>query len=208
MAADSESALAGSLTDLMTSLMVIFVLLLVAMLNNAHHQGQSSRDNLLQSLKQALGVQVQRDKTDPLALIIIAPEKLLNFGLGQATIPPGGESFLHIFVPKLAEVVCSPEFRDQIAAVTIEGFTDPSGHYAYNVGLGQQRAAAVVEKSLGDLRPGTERNCFETVLTASGKGNFGALENESVMAKERHVEFRVRVKSAEERSFQETVPWN
>ena len=55
MAAHNEgTGLASSLTDLMTSLAVIFILLLVAMLNNARAKGQNIRNEILIELQKEL----------------------------------------------------------------------------------------------------------------------------------------------------------
>src|SRR5690349_14956881 len=108
MATDRESAgLASSLTDLMTSLAVIFILLLVAMLNNARQQAEGTKNQVLDKLEKALkifqkqGVQVKTDPKDPLGLLVIVPEGLLRFAQGKSEIPPAGDQFLNVFVPKL-----------------------------------------------------------------------------------------------------------
>ena len=55
MAAEHEgSGLASSLTDLMTSLAVIFILLLVAMLNNQRQQAEGTKSLVLSRLQAAL----------------------------------------------------------------------------------------------------------------------------------------------------------
>jgi len=68
MATDHEnSGLASSLTDLMTSLAVIFILLLVGMLNNAQQEAKGVKSQVLTRLQNALkefeknGVQVTPD---------------------------------------------------------------------------------------------------------------------------------------------------
>ena len=73
-ATDEGTGLASSLTDLMTSLAVIFILLLVAMLNNARQQAEGTKSQVLARLEDALkvfqkeGVQVKTDPKDPLGL--------------------------------------------------------------------------------------------------------------------------------------------
>ena len=72
MATEHEgSGLASSLTDLMTSLAVIFILLLVAMLNNQRQQAAGTKNLVLSRLQAALekfreqGVEVKSDPTAP-----------------------------------------------------------------------------------------------------------------------------------------------
>src|ERR1700691_5583950 len=97
--------LATSMTDLMTSLMVIFVLLLVATLNNASAEGENTRNLILDSLKVDLqdfarqGVRVEKDPADPLGLLVLVPEGLLNFAIDKTDIPEGGVTFLFDFSP-------------------------------------------------------------------------------------------------------------
>ena len=54
MAADSNSGLSSSMTDLMTSLAVIFILLLVATMNNKQQEVRQSRENILAKLRETL----------------------------------------------------------------------------------------------------------------------------------------------------------
>jgi chemotaxis protein MotB len=216
MAAHDDVGLASSLTDLMTSLMVIFILLLVATLNNAGQGTQSVRRDLMRQLRHALSalggpggatrVTVSADPRDPLGLIIVVPRHLLDFAPGRATIPPGGDAFLDLFAPELAGVVCSPKFRGKLASVTIEGHTDPMGTGIYNVGLSQNRATAVAVAALGAIAHGPKRECFEQVLAVSGRGKAGAVGTTTAeMASERRVEFRVRLQSEEERSVRRAL---
>jgi hypothetical protein len=122
MATGHESTgLANSLTDLMTSLAVIFILLLVAMLNNARQQAEVTRNQVLSSLEKALkafqnagkreGVQIRTDPKDPLGLLVIVPEGLLQFAQGKDDIPPGGKEFLQRFIPTLGRPTIQPAFE-------------------------------------------------------------------------------------------------
>src|SRR5579862_1265833 len=100
-----HSGLSSSLSDLMTSLAVIFILLLVAMLNNALQQTKGTKSQVLSRFEETLkdfqrqGVEVQTDPKDPLGLLVVVPEGLLKFEQGKADIPPAGKQFLEQFVP-------------------------------------------------------------------------------------------------------------
>src|SRR5580698_9769450 len=116
MAADHEgSSLASSLTDLMTSLAVIFILLLVGMLNNAQQEAAGTKNQVLTRLQEALkefqkrGVEVTPDPKDPLGLLVLVPEDLLNFAQNESQIPPKGDQFLRDFIPKLVSTACSAD---------------------------------------------------------------------------------------------------
>jgi outer membrane protein OmpA-like peptidoglycan-associated protein len=176
MALSEDSAsLASSLTDLMTSLAVIFILLLVVSLNNAQdkidtvrknleetqrelesarQKSEITRDEILVALKKALdlfsaqGVKVEADPRDPLGLLVLVPAGLLEFALDKAEIPQGGLEFLKDFLPKLATTACSDRFQNEINSIVVEGHTDSSGTDERNLPLSQERSMAVVRESL------------------------------------------------------------
>jgi outer membrane protein OmpA-like peptidoglycan-associated protein len=162
MAADHEpTGLASSLTDLMTSLAVIFILLLVAMLNNARAKGQTIRSEILAQLQKELKsfvtpdfkerVDVQLDKNDPLSLLVIVPQGLLNFPTDEHRISDKGRTFIGQFVPKLASTLCAERFRGNISSIVVEGHADPRGSDEHNIPLSQKRATEVVIAALTTL---------------------------------------------------------
>src|SRR5208283_1189902 len=115
---------ASSLTDLMTSLAVIFILLLVAMLNNQRQQTSDRRTLVQLRLKKALliletslrnKVEVKPDPQDPLVLLVIVPGDLLNFEQGQYKISGVGFNFLNSFAPLLVSTACSTELLEGIS---------------------------------------------------------------------------------------------
>src|ERR1700752_2064064 len=101
-------SLSSSLTELMTSLMVIFILLLVASWHNAAAKGESTRNLILDKLSRDLqefaqkGVSVEKDPADPLGLLVVVPVGLLNFNKDSSELPDAGNDFLLQFTPRLA----------------------------------------------------------------------------------------------------------
>jgi len=79
---EQSQGLANSFTDLMTSIAVIFILLLCASLNNAQQEGETTRNSVLAELQKELvefvsrGVEVKADPKDPLGLLILVPEEI------------------------------------------------------------------------------------------------------------------------------------
>lgn len=215
MATDTKNgsnSLASSLTDLMTSLMVIFVLLLVATLNNASAEGENSRNLILDSLRVDLqdfarqGVRVEKDPADPLGLLVLVPEGLLNFAVDRSDIPDGGARFLSDFSPRLAKTACSERYRREISSIVVEGHTDSSGTDEHNLQLSQGRSMAVVQqtlKILGQGEPG-DKACFLDFLSANGRGSKEPIRdaggNED-RDRSRRVVFKIRVRSLEQREF-------
>ena len=238
-----NTGLDSSLTDLMTSLAVIFILLLVASHNNKQqqlhvrqeqlndtrsrfeaaqhqlHEAQqhtyNTRQNILVALHQALGifaaqgVRAEADPRDPLGLLVLVPEGLLEFAVNRDTIPAGGVAFLRRFTPTLASTICSESFRDELSTIVIEGHTDSSGSDTINLPLSQARSLAVVQESLTVLNSEPAlRTCFLTFLAASGRGSsepFLDTTGKEDRARSRRVVFKIRVRSLEQRQLQEAL---
>jgi outer membrane protein OmpA-like peptidoglycan-associated protein len=157
----------------------------------------------------AQGVKAEADPRDPLGLLVLVPEGLLEFAVNRDTIPPGGSAFLRSFTPKLATAICSEAFRDEISTMVIEGHTDSSGSDAINLPLSQARSMAVVQESLTILHSDpTLRTCFLTFLAASGRGSsepFRDAAGKEDKARSRRVVFKIRVRSLEQRQLHEVL---
>ncbi len=210
-----NTGLASSLTDLMTSLAVIFVLLLVAMLNNALQQTKGTESQVLSKFDETLkdfqkeGVEVQTDPKDPLGLLVVVPEGLLKFEQGKSEIPAGGKEFVQEFIPKFVDTACSAEIRPGISSIVVEGHTSSEGDERLNLRLSQARSTAVVQASLDVLDGAGNDNsanhkCFVDFISATGRGS---AEPVTVLGREdqsqsRRVVFKIRVKSLEQRGLE------
>ena len=216
---NGNSALSSSMTDLMTSLAVIFILLLVATLNNAQQEGETTRNAILQKLLERLqaevdeyrerGFEVKNDPKDPLGLIVVVPDGLLNFQVNRSEIPPAGIDFLQKIIPKMAATLCSEEFRQEMESIVIEGHTDSTGSDERNLPLSQERSLRVVQESLRILNAGTpDRSCFLELLSATGRGSVDRIldqEGKEDMNRSRRVIFKIRVRSLERRIVKEVI---
>lgn len=214
---ETTSGLSNSFTDLMTSLAVIFILLLCASLNNVHEESKATRSSILsevqQSLKQlAAGrIEVKTDPKDALGLLVLVPEDLLAFQLDRAEVSTKGETFLRSFIPRLSTVVCSSRFADEINSIVVEGHTDSSGTPEHNWDLAQRRSMSVVRTSLnvlGETATDRERSTFLRLLSASGRGSAELLtgpDGQEDAPLSRRVVFKIRVKSLEQRELIDTL---
>jgi outer membrane protein OmpA-like peptidoglycan-associated protein len=208
--------LASSLTDLMTSLAVIFILLLVAMLNNALQQTKGTKSQVLSKFDETLkdfqkqGVEVQTDPRDPLGLLVVVPEGLLKFEQGKAEIPAGGREFVQEFIPKFVNTACSADLRPGISSIVVEGHASSEGDERRNLKLSQERSIAVVRESLdvldnaGSQNSSANHRCFVDFVSATGRGS---AEPVTVVGREdrpqsRRVVFKIRVKSLEQRGLE------
>jgi chemotaxis protein MotB len=212
-----DAVLSNSFVDLMTSLAVIFILLLCSSLNNAQEDRQRTRNSVLAEVRSALkefvsgGIEVKTDPLDPLGLLVLVPEDLLAFKVDRADISPAGEAFLRAFIPKLSAVVCSPRFSKEVNSIVVEGHTDSSGMARHNWDLSQKRSMSVVRYSLDvldDSNMREEKTTFLQLLSASGRGSAELVKDasgEENPRMSRRVIFKLRFRSIEQVPVQETL---
>jgi flagellar motor protein MotB len=203
----SSDSLNSSLTDLMTSLMVIFILLLLVFLHRTAGKNIAVTDALLKALKTDLVPQgfnardIQLDKKDRNAILVIVPDKLMNFEIGNSRLRPEGEQFLRSRIPKLAQVLCSEEYQRSIESIVVEGHSDASPYRGFapeesqnlNLKLSQDRSMEVVKNALtflNEMPP--KRACFLEKLSASGRGE---QDLEGTAEDSRRVIFKIRVRA-------------
>ena len=205
----SSDHLNSSLTDLMTSLMVIFILLLLVFVHRTAGKDAAVTDVLLKRLRHDMIPQgfneksIRPDPRDRNAILVIVPDRLMNFETGKSTLRPEGEQFLQSYVPRMAGVLCSDEFRPNIESIVVEGHTDAHPYVGrtaeesqnLNLKLSQDRSMEVVKNALADLEGmGPERGCFLEKLSASGRGE---QELEATPDESRRVILKIRVKAVE-----------
>jgi len=213
----SNAVLSNSFVDLMTSLAVIFILLLCSSLNNAQGERQTTRDSVLAEIQSVLhefapgGIEVKTDPLDPLGLLVLVPEDLLAFELDRADISPAGDAFLRAFIPRLSAVVCSPKFSKEVNSIIVEGHTDSSGAARHNWDLSQKRSMSVVRASLDILDDGgmrEEKAAFLQLLSATGRGSAEVVKDasgEENTRMSRRVIFKLRFRSIEQIPVLETL---
>jgi outer membrane protein OmpA-like peptidoglycan-associated protein len=226
---ESGSSLASSFTDLMTSLAVIFILLLVAAINNQHQELSSMRDMLAQRSKsvkdrredlmkklkaelvpQLPNLQIEEDPKDPFGVLVIPPKKLEGFEKDHSDLPVDAKDYLNDFAPRLASVVCSEPLRYELSSVVVEGHADSSGTDIHNLKLSVDRSMMVVSDSLravGSTSASMSQpmmDCFAHLLTTSGRGKGEILVTNGVEDRERsrRVVFKIRLKTLEEKELE------
>jgi outer membrane protein OmpA-like peptidoglycan-associated protein len=204
MSDSSEQALSHSMTDLMTSLAVIFILLLVVYMNHTYQETQQGsmkiKEELRNQINQELSkiknskVQAEDDPRDPLALIIKIQDDTLKFDLNKKDLLSNGRAFLGSFTPAIEGVVCAERNFKDVESILIQGFTDNSGGPDINLGLSQDRALEVMKTMY--RQSGPRHSCFLRLASTNGMGSNDLQETPE---KSRRVEFKIRVKSYEVR---------
>ena len=198
--------LSSSLTDLMTSLMVIFILLLLVFVSHTAAKDAVLTDVLLARLKHDLKPQgfnpqsIRPDPKDRNAILVIVPGKLMNFDVQKSELKPEGRSFLWRYIPVMADVLYNEEFRTNIDSVVVEGHTDAQrwGNSQEesennNLRLSQDRSMAVVKEALASLHATPKfRAYFLEKLSATGRGE---QDLEKTDSESRRVIFKIRIKA-------------
>jgi outer membrane protein OmpA-like peptidoglycan-associated protein len=222
MDGEHGGGLASSLTDLMTSLALIFVFLLVAQMHNTSQESQTAREEVRRRLEEglkgrALGshVRVENDPNDPLTLLMILPEELMRFEYAKEEIPLASKPIIGQLSGLLGSTLCDPTLRSAVASLVVEGHTDHRGDDSFNIQLSQKRAKNVVLEMLPVLEhaPGASSYSFDCVidlLSATGRGRREPLVSEPTTeeehARNRRVVFKIRVKSSEQRRVMAGIP--
>jgi flagellar motor protein MotB len=202
----SPDHLSSSLTDLMTSLMVIFILLLLVFISHTASKDAALTDRLLKKLKQDLipqgfNASIRPDPRDRNAILVIVPDQLMHFESREFAVQPAGRDWLRDHMPAFARVLCDAEFRSSVESIVVEGHTDKQPWRGLSSGdsqnnnlkLSQERSMAVVEETLRDLAGDRQQHdCFLERLSATGRGE---QELEATDEESRRVIFRIRVKS-------------
>ncbi|OGW50376.1 MAG: hypothetical protein A2V62_00515 [Nitrospirae bacterium RBG_19FT_COMBO_58_9] len=202
------------ITDLMTSLAVVFILLFAAQITKTSSAAQSelqeNREDVQTALQdhiQRLGLSLDADPRDPLALLIVVPENRLTFEFGRSTLSSTADEFLADALPFYVGALCGP-LRDRIDSLAIEGHTDDHGSDAFNLKLSQERSLAVMVKGLEVIqaKEPSAYQCFQEITSATGRGRQDLIYESSAgvnREKSRRVIFKIRLRSAEQRHYLE-----
>lgn len=148
-----------SMTDLMISLVLIFMLLLASTmlkLNDQTNESNKTRQKLKEELSRVLkenfdkDLDVQNVPTDPLSIKIILgeSENTLKFERGSYNLNNKDKAFLDKLMPEILNTLNKPEYKNEIDTIKIEGYTDNDKYIGKNVNysnveLSQDRALVV-----------------------------------------------------------------
>jgi len=193
----------------MTSLAVIFILLLVVFLKQSHDQTKKAKDEVKQELSELVkekDLALAQDPDDPLTLSVMVGEEQLRFPIGGANLSNQGVGFVDGFFRTFASKVCQPGLRDKIDSLMIEGHTDTSGEKTpdgvrRNIALSQRRSYSVLERALVSVQgDNATYECLLKLASASGRGSRKPIYNtgDYDADKSRRVEIKIRVRSAEQ----------
>jgi len=223
---EADTTIHTSMTDLMTSLVFIFILLLVIFLHKAQGESQNTKEEIKKQVIQELDFldknDILDDPEDELSVIIRVHTDKLKFDPGKHELSEEGRNFLKRILPGLTRVV--NKYESKLESVKIEGFTDSTDNDLPNMKLSQDRAFEVFQYGLNNLTPPLvslfERKSFINLTSASGWGERKLLPYNEIEHRyanpiidengapaigdetanlSRRVEFKIRVQSIEQR---------
>jgi outer membrane protein OmpA-like peptidoglycan-associated protein len=146
-----------SYADLMTALVVLFLIVMVASVSTiSRHssdaeQGEKARAADISKLCNRLKIRARH-----LNIVVDCRENRINFGeagrfgYNDYKLGPAGQQALRNVVPLVIEAANSEEGKKWFKQVLIEGFTDTDGSYLYNLHLSLQRSEWVMCAILDD----------------------------------------------------------
>lgn len=197
---DGESPFWISFSDLMSALMVLFLVVMAVTLVA-----------VTQSIDAATRATIERAAAVNKVMAMIANDpksvgvgvdqqnfridlgKEVRFDSGSFTISVPAGQFLRSYIPVLLKAKGTPEGQRWMRSVVVEGFTDEDGTYLYNLQLSLDRSRSVVcslfqSTSSGDaLTPEQLRKVQELFLV--GGYSFNSIKKDK--AESRRVEFKV-----------------
>jgi chemotaxis protein MotB len=125
------------------------------------------------------------------------------FDYNEAVLTEEGMDALNQVLPIYCQVLMKEEYKDYLAEIIIDGYTDTSGEYAYNLDLSQKRSLAVAQYLLSiqeEFLSEAQIEDLKQVLTVNGHSMAKPIldENGNVdMDASRRVEVKFRLKDEE-----------
>jgi outer membrane protein OmpA-like peptidoglycan-associated protein len=203
-----------SLSDLMTGLMMIFMLIAIAFMMKVEVQQFKTKQvavlydqvrlELYSELMKEFGKDLpvwHAELTQDLIFRFKDPEILFN--TGKDDLKPKFQEILHNFFPRYMRIISADKYEEQIKEVRIEGHTSsfwaantlPEEAYFKNMELSQSRTRSTLRFVLGLPEVQTKTNWLHQHVTANGLSSShlikGADGTEDPVRSQR-VEFHIR----------------
>lgn len=121
------------------------------------------------------------------------------FGFNDSDLTDEGKSVLDTVVPVYCGVLLSDTYRDSVAEITVDGYTDKKGTFEYNMGLSQKRSLSVGDYIVS-IADDTYKDLLQEKLVVNGHSwndpvlNEDGSENDEAS---RRVEVRFRLRDEE-----------
>lgn len=199
-----------SFSDLMASILIIFILLFVyklveyeANLTAKEQQIQeltSTRVKIIEMLREEFEKENLDINIDPKTGTIKLNESIL-FDTQKSELKKEGKDFAKRFIPIYVRILLgNEEVRSQLSQIIIEGHTDDVGSYMSNLKLSQDRTLSVAKFLLDDEFDYKYKDDLQEYITLNGRSYSDPILNEKGKinrSASRRVEIKFRLKEEE-----------
>jgi outer membrane protein OmpA-like peptidoglycan-associated protein len=149
---EGESPFWISFSDLMSALMVLFLLVMAVTLISVTKDVTSAEQRKIQrekDIKELMSTIREESREFPEVKVNESTYRIdlgdiVRFDSGRSDIQATGARFLRRYVPLLLKAQDSDLGKKWIRRIVVEGFTDQDGTYLYNLGLSLDRSRRVV----------------------------------------------------------------
>lgn len=149
--AEGENPFWISFSDLMTALMVLFLVVMAVTLIavtksvTAEEQAKIRREQDIRSVMTLIRQNsAEKNVSVDESTYRIDLGEVVRFESGDHSIRPEAARFLRDYIPVLLKAQSTPEGQRWMRRVVVEGFTDQDGTYLYNLGLSLNRSRSVL----------------------------------------------------------------
>jgi outer membrane protein OmpA-like peptidoglycan-associated protein len=170
---EEDSSVFLSIGDLMSGLLMIFMLLFVNVLI-ALQEAKDTKKILVTEIIDAarannIDVQINPETGD------ISVKESILFDFASAKLKPEGKTFLNQFIPTYSQIILSrPDFDEAVKLIVIEGHTSSKGKDEENMLLSLERANAVVTHILSSGVKVEDKPRLMQKIIAAGRGEIEA----------------------------------
>lgn len=199
-----------SFADLMSALLMVFILLLVTVILD-YREDLASKEKQIEEIKnvksEIISALIKEFENSNIDLAIdpdtgaIQLATNIMYKYNSSEIAEEGKETLEKFVPKYLDILLQDKYRNEISSIIIEGHADNSGDYLYNLDLSQERAFSVLKVIYDEDFPHFEqKENSKEVVTANGRSNMVPVytkDNKYDAEASRRVEFLFRLKEDE-----------
>jgi outer membrane protein OmpA-like peptidoglycan-associated protein len=149
---EGESPFWISFSDLMSALMTLFLVVMAVTLIAVTKNITAEESAKIQREKDVKAVMAKIRQQSEVFKEVKVDESTFRIDLGDVVrfesgdfgIKPDASRFLRNYIPVLLAAQASPEGKEWMRRVVVEGFTDQDGTYLYNLGLSLNRSRSVV----------------------------------------------------------------
>lgn len=179
-----------SFSDLMTALMVLFlVAMAVALLGMTQglrqlDDARKGRHQAIQTCLADLQAMTQRPEYAGVRLrgqtLDFGP--LAEFGKGDNTLSAERARFLRAFVPQVLSLARTPACQTWLKRFVVEGYASPEGSYLYNLNLSLERSqrmlCVLLDASAADAMSREDRQAVRELFLVGGSSFNSAILNQ------------------------------